>query len=98
MKIIVAVVAIVSLIAAAWAWDEKYISADELKDQMKQERGRVNLKIDMYEHRQLIQEVYRIKGLLRENPGSQDLKDQLEETKKERDDIRNRIDQATEGN
>jgi len=90
MNIIVAVVAVFTLAGAIWGFDERYISAAELKQSNKQ----IHLRMDEAEYRGLTESYYRTKDLIRTNPNSSDLKEQLEQIRTERIKVKENIDKA----
>jgi len=86
------VVLIITFITGIWFIDDRYIDAKELNNQKEQ----INLRIDTYEYRELTKQYYELKKLVRENPDSQELKDQLKEVEKERAELKKRIDAKLE--
>ena len=86
------VVLIITFITGIWFIDDRYIDAKELNNQKEQ----INLRIDTYEYRELTKQYYELKKLVRENPDSQELKDQLREVEKERAELKKRIDAKLE--
>jgi len=86
------VVLIITFITGIWFIDDRYIDAKELNNQKEQ----INLRIDTYEYRELTKQYYELKKLVRENPDSQELKEQLKEVEKERAELKKRIDAKLE--
>ena len=83
---------ILTLITGIWFIDDRYLDAKDLNNLKEQ----INLRIDTYEYRELTKQYYELKKLIRENPDSEELKDQLKEVEEERKDIRKRIDNKLE--
>jgi len=79
---------IITFITGIWFIDDRYVDAKELKTQKEQ----INLRIDTYEYRELTKQYYELKKLVRENPESIELKEQLKEIEKERTELKKRID------
>tara|TARA_R100000656_G_scaffold20580_1_gene18419 strand:+ start:58 stop:345 length:288 start_codon:yes stop_codon:yes gene_type:complete len=79
---------IITFITGVWFIDDRYVDAKELKTQKEQ----INLRIDTYEYRELTKQYYELKKLVRENPESIELKEQLKEIEKERTELKKRID------
>ncbi len=79
---------IITFITSIWFIDDRYVDAKELKTQKEQ----INLRIDTYEYRELTKQYYELKKLVRENPESIELKEQLKEIEKERTELKKRID------
>jgi len=55
-------------------------------------KQQIYLRIDTYEYRELTKQYYELKKLVRENPDSEELVEQLEEVKLERAELKERID------
>jgi len=83
---------IITFITGIWFIDDRYVDATELKTQKEQ----INLRIDTYEYRELTKQYYELKKLVRENPDSEELKEQLKEVEKERAELKKRIDAKLE--
>ena len=83
---------IITFITGIWFIDDKYIDAKELNNQKEQ----INLRIDTYEYRELTKQYYELKKLVRENPESIELKEQLKEVEKERAELKKKIDAKLE--
>jgi len=83
---------ILTLITGIWFIDDRYVDAKDLNNLKEQ----INLRIDTYEYRELTKQYYELKKLIRENPDSEELKDQLKEVEEERKEIRKRIDNKLE--
>ncbi len=92
LRILTSIVLIITFITGIWFIDDRYVDAKELKSQKEQ----INLRIDTYEYRELTKQYYELKKLVRENPDSQELKDQLREVEKERAELKKRIDAKLE--
>ena len=83
---------IITFITGIWFIDDRYVDAEEAQT-LKQQ---INLRIDTYEYRELTKQYYELKKLVRENPESIELKEQLKEVEKERADLKKRIDAKLE--
>ncbi len=83
---------IITFITGIWFIDDRYVDAKELKSQKEQ----IYLRIDTYEYRELTKQYYELKKLIRENPESIELKEQLKEVEKERAELKKRIDAKLE--
>jgi len=83
---------IITFITGIWFIDDRYVDAKEIKDIKEQ----INLRIDTYEYRELTKQYYELKKLVRENPDSEELKEQLKEVEKERAELKKRIDAKLE--
>jgi hypothetical protein len=83
---------ILTLITGIWFIDDRYVDAKDLNNLKEQ----INLRIDTYEYRELTKQYYELKKLIRENPDSEELKDQLKEVEEERKEIIKRIDNKLE--
>ncbi len=83
---------IITFITGIWFIDDRYVDAKEVQSIKEQ----IYLRIDTYEYRELTKQYYELKKLVRENPDSEELKDQLEEVKKERAELKKRIDAKLE--
>ena len=83
---------ILTFITGIWFIDDRYVDAKDLNNL----KDQINLRIDTYEYRELTKQYYELKKLVRENPDSQELKDQLKEVEKERADLKKRIDAKLE--
>ena len=83
---------IITFIMGIWFIDDRYVDAEEAQT-LKQQ---INLRIDTYEYRELTKQYYELKKLVRENPDSQELKEQLREVEKERAELKKRIDAKLE--
>ena len=83
---------IITFITGIWFIDDRYVDAKDLNNLKEQ----INLRIDTYEYRELTKQYYELKKLIRENPDSEELKDQLKEVEEERKEIRKRIDNKLE--
>ena len=92
LRILTSIVLIITFITGIWFIDDRYVDAKELKSQKEQ----INLRIDTYEYRELTKQYYELKKLVRENPDSQELKEQLKEVEKERAELKKRIDAKLE--
>ena len=83
---------IITFITGVWFIDDRYVDAKELKSQKEQ----IYLRIDTYEYRELTKQYYELKKLIRENPESIELKEQLKEVEKERAELKKKIDAKLE--
>jgi len=87
-KIFGTIVLVISLITGVWLIDDRYISASELT----QAKNQIYLKMDTAEYRYLTEQYYKFKELLKKDPNDTDLKQQFEEIKKEREEVKRKID------
>ncbi len=78
LKTLGSAVLIITFITGIWFIDDRYVDAKEIKDIKEQ----INLRIDTYEYRELTKQYYELKKLVRENPESIELKEQLKEVEK----------------
>ena len=83
---------ILTFITGIWFIDDRYVDAKDLNNL----KDQINLRIDTYEYRELTKQYYELKKLVRENPDSQELKDQLKEVEKERTELKKKIDAKVE--
>ena len=83
---------IITFITGIWFIDDRYVDAKEVQSIKEQ----IYLRIDTNEYRELTKQYYELKKLVRENPDSQELKDQLREVEKERAELKKRIDAKLE--
>ena len=83
---------ILTFITGIWFIDDRYVDAKDLNNLKEQ----IYLRMDITEYRELTKQYYELKKLVRENPDSEELKDQLEEVKKERAELKKRIDAKLE--
>ena len=83
---------IITFITGIWFIDDRYVDAKELKSQKEQ----IYLRINTYEYRELTKQYYELKKLIRENPESIELKEQLKEVEKERAELKKKIDAKLE--
>ena len=83
---------ILTFITGIWFIDDRYVDAKDLNNL----KDQINLRIDTYEYRELTKQYYELKKLIRENPDSQELRDQLKEVEKERAELKKRIDAKLE--
>ena len=83
---------ILTLITGIWFVDDRYVNAKDLNNLKEQ----IYLRIDTNEYRELTKQYYELKKLVRENPDSEELKEQLKEIKKEREELKKRIDDKLE--
>ena len=83
-----AIALVITMITGVWLIDDRYVDAGE-QQTMKQQ---IYLRIDTYEYRELTKQYYELKKLVRDNPDSEELKEQLEEVILERIAIKKRID------
>ncbi len=83
---------IITFITGVWFIDDRYVDAKEVQSIKEQ----IYLRIDTNEYRELTKQYYELKKLVRENPDSQELKEQLREVEKERAELKKRIDAKLE--
>tara|TARA_Y100000296_G_scaffold37328_2_gene43265 strand:+ start:2586 stop:2873 length:288 start_codon:yes stop_codon:yes gene_type:complete len=83
---------ILTFITGIWLVDDRYVSAKDLK----QVKEQIFLRMDINEYRELTKQYYELRKLVRENPNSVELKEQLEEVKKERAELKKKIDDKVE--
>ncbi len=88
MKALGSAALVITFITGVWLIDDRYVDAKE-QQTMKQQ---IYLRIDTYEYRELTKQYYELKKLVRENPNSEELVEQLEEVKLERAELKERID------
>jgi cell division protein FtsB len=88
LRTLTSIVLIITFITGIWFIDDRYVDAKELKSQKEQ----IYLRIDTYEYRELTKQYYELKKLIRENPESIELKEQLKEVEKERAELKKKID------
>jgi len=92
LRTLTSIVLIITFITGIWFIDDRYVDAKELKSQKEQ----IYLRIDTYEYRELTKQYYELKKLIRENPESIELKEQLKEVEKERAELKKKIDAKLE--
>ena len=92
LRTLTSIVLIITFITGIWFIDDRYVDAKELKSQKEQ----IYLRIDTYEYRELTKQYYELKKLVRENPESIELKEQLREVEKERAELKKSIDAKLE--
>ena len=92
LRILGSAALILTLITGIWFVDDRYVNAKDLNNLKEQ----IYLRIDTNEYRELTKQYYELKKLVRENPDSQELKDQLKEVEKERAELKKRIDTKLE--
>ena len=83
---------IITFITGIWFIDDRYVDAKEVQSIKEQ----IYLRIDTNEYRELTKQYYELKKLVRENPESIELKEQLKEVEKERAELKKRIDAKLE--
>ena len=83
---------ILTFITGIWFIDDRYVDAKDLNNLKEQ----IYLRMDITEYRELTKQYYELKKLVRENPDSQELKDQLKEVEKERTELKKKIDAKVE--
>ena len=83
---------IITFITGIWFIDDRYVDAKEVQSIKEQ----IYLRIDTYEYRELTKQYYELKKLVRENPDSEELKEQLKEVEKERAELKKQIDAKLE--
>ena len=64
---------IITFITGIWFIDDRYVDAKEVQSIKEQ----IYLRIDTNEYRELTKQYYELKKLVRENPDSEELKEQL---------------------
>jgi DNA repair exonuclease SbcCD ATPase subunit len=92
LRILGSAALILTLITGIWFVDDRYVNAKDLNNLKEQ----IYLRIDTNEYRELTKQYYELKKLVRENPDSEELKEQLKEIKKEREELKKRIDDKLE--
>ena len=92
LRTLTSIVLIITFITGIWFIDDRYVDAKELKSQKEQ----IYLRINTYEYRELTKQYYELKKLMRENPESIELKEQLKEVEKERAELKKKIDAKLE--
>ena len=92
LRTLTSIVLIITFITGIWFIDDRYVDAKELKSQKEQ----IYLRINTYEYRELTKQYYELKKLIRENPESIELKEQLKEVEKERAELKKKIDSKLE--
>ncbi len=92
LRTLTSIVLIITFITGIWFIDDRYVDAKELKSQKEQ----IYLRINTYEYRELTKQYYELKKLIRENPESIELKEQLKEVEKERAELKKKIDAKLE--
>jgi hypothetical protein len=83
---------IITFITGIWFIDDRYVDAKEVQSIKEQ----IYLRIDTYEYRELTKQYYELKKLVRENPDSEELKEQLKEVEEERAELKKKIDAKLE--
>ncbi len=83
---------IITFITGIWFIDDRYVDAKEVQSIKEQ----IYLRIDTNEYRELTKQYYELKKLVRENPDSEELKEQLKEVEKERAELKKKIDAKLE--
>ncbi len=83
---------IITFITGIWFIDDRYVDAKEVQSIKEQ----IYLRIDTNEYRELTKQYYELKKLVRENPDSEELKEQLKEVEKERAELKKSIDAKLE--
>ena len=83
---------IITFITGIWFIDDRYVDAKEVQSIKEQ----IYLRIDTNEYRELTKQYYELKKLVRENPESIELKEQLREVEKERVELKKSIDAKLE--
>jgi len=92
LRILGSAALIITFITGIWFIDDRYVDAKEVQSLKEQ----IYLRIDTNEYRELTKQYYELKKLVRENPDSEELKEQLKEIKKEREELKKRIDDKLE--
>ena len=83
---------IITFITGIWFIDDRYVDAKEVQSIKEQ----IYLRIDTNEYRELTKQYYELKKLVRENPDSEELKEQLKEVEEERAELKKKIDAKLE--
>ncbi len=92
LRILGSTALIITFITGIWFIDDRYVDAKEVQSIKEQ----IYLRIDTNEYRELTKQYYELKKLVRENPESIELKEQLKEVEKERAELKKRIDAKLE--
>ena len=92
LRILGSTALIITFITGVWFIDDRYVDAKEVQSIKEQ----IYLRIDTYEYRELTKQYYELKKLVRENPDSEELKEQLKEVEKERAELKKSIDAKLE--
>ncbi|RLD04110.1 MAG: hypothetical protein DRI65_11375 [Chloroflexota bacterium] len=90
LSVVGSIVLVISLVTGVWLVDDRYVSADELK----QTKQAIFLKLDTAEQLALTEQYYKFKGLSDQNPNDQSLRDQVRKIEVERAAVQLRIDNA----
>jgi|TARA_B100000315_G_scaffold164869_1_gene153523 hypothetical protein len=92
LRILGSTALIITFITGVWFIDDRYVDAKEVQSIKEQ----IYLRIDTNEYRELTKQYYELKKLVRENPESIELKEQLREVEKERAELKKSIDAKLE--
>jgi len=92
LRILGSTALIITFITGVWFIDDRYVDAKEVQSIKEQ----IYLRIDTNEYRELTKQYYELKKLVRENPESIELKEQLREVEKERAELKKSIDTKLE--
>jgi len=92
LRILGSTTLIITFITGVWFIDDRYVDAKEVQSIKEQ----IYLRIDTNEYRELTKQYYELKKLVRENPESIELKEQLREVEKERAELKKSIDAKLE--
>ena len=92
LRILGSTALIITFITGVWFIDDRYVDAKEVQSIKEQ----IYLRIDTNEYRELTKQYYELKKLVRENPDSEELKEQLKEVEKERAELKKQIDAKLE--
>ena len=92
LRILGSAALIITFITGIWFIDDRYVDAKEVQSIKEQ----IYLRIDTNEYRELTKQYYELKKLVRENPDSEELKEQLKEVEKERAELKKKIDAKLE--
>jgi hypothetical protein len=92
LRILGSTALIITFITGIWFIDDRYVDAKEVQSIKEQ----IYLRIDTNEYRELTKQYYELKKLVRENPESIELKEQLREVEKERAELKKSIDAKLE--
>ena len=88
LAVIGGMVLIISLMTGLWAIDDRYVSASELQQVKKQ----IYLRLDTSDYQTLTEQYYKLKLLVEQHPNDATLREQFERVCKERDRVKERID------
>ena len=90
LAVIGGMVLIISLLSGIWAIDDRYVSADELRQAKKE----IYLRLDTAEYQTLTEQYYKLKLLVEQHPNDVTLREQFKRISKEREKVKERIDKS----